>query len=95
MAKRWQQFSLRFLIEFTFVVAAGCAGIQAVYLGEANQWTGFNVREGYWGTPDLYGLPDAEALRIVSAFWFVYATLIAIGLVLVLRRCFRRDRQIG
>ena len=98
MARRFQKFSLRFVFEFTFVIAAGLAGCQSVYSGEANQWPGFNVRQGYWGTnflgSYLYAMGnDTAALIIVSALWFVYATLLAIGLVLIMRLCFRRGRS--
>ncbi|MBC8874976.1 MAG: hypothetical protein H8E44_36605 [Planctomycetes bacterium] len=99
MARCCQQFSLRFLLEFLFVIGAGLAGCHAVHSGEANQWAGFNIREGYWGThflsSVLYGMGnDAVAMAIVSTLWFVYASLMAIALVMVMRLCFRGGRPL-
>jgi hypothetical protein len=81
----------------TFVIGAGFAGYQAVYAGELNQWRGFQLRDGYWGTqflsPMLYAMGnDTFTLRIVSGIWFGYAALIATCLVVVGRSCFRRSR---
>ena len=97
MVRRFQRFSLRFVLEVTFILAAGLAGYQAVYSGEANRWPSFQVREGYWGTqflsPVLYAMGnDRVALRIVSGVWFGYAALIAVGLVVAGRLCLRRGR---
>ena len=69
--------------------------IQAVYPGEVHRWPGFQVRDGYWGTqflsPMLYAMGnDTVTLRIVSGIWFGYAALIAAGLVVAGRLCFRR-----
>ncbi len=95
MARRFQRFSLRFVFEVTFVLGAGLAGYQAVYSGEVHRWPGFQVRDGYWGTqflsPMLYAMGnDTVTLRIVSGIWFGYAALIAAGLVVAGRLCFRR-----
>lgn len=97
MAPHMQRFSLRFVLEVVFVIAAGLAGYQAVYSGEAHRWPGFQVREGYWGTqfmsPLLYAMGDETvALRIVSGIWFGYAVLIAAGLVTLGRLCFYQNR---
>ncbi len=97
MARRFPQFSLRFALEATFVLAAGLAGYQAVYVGEANRWPGFQLREGYWGTQFLSSVlyaigSDRVVLRIVSGTWFGYAALIAVGLVVVGRLCVRPGR---
>ena len=97
MAQQFQRFSLRFVFEMTFVFAAGLAGYSAVSAGEVNQWRGFQVRDGYWGTqfltPILYAMgDDVVTLRIVSGIWFGYAASIAVGLVIVGRLCFRRGR---
>ncbi len=95
MARRFHRFSLRFVFEVMFVLGAGLAGYQAVYSGEVHRWPGFQVRDGYWGTqflsPMLYAMgSDTVALRIVSGIWLGYAALIAAGLVVAGRLCFRR-----
>ena len=69
MAQRFQRFSLRCVFEVTFVIGAGLAGYQAVYAGELNQWRGFQLRDGYWGThflsPMLYAMGNLA--RAVTA----------------------------
>ena len=94
MARCPQRFSVRFLLEVMFIIGAGLAGSRSVYVGEANRWPGFNVRDGFLGThfldSFLYGIGnDALGMAIVSTLWFVYTSLIAIGIVMV-ARCFRR-----
>ncbi len=76
MVRRFQRFSFRFVLEVTFVLAAGLAGYQAVYTGEANRWPSFQVREGYWGTqflsPVLYAMGNdrvCAANRLWSLVW--------------------------
>jgi hypothetical protein len=95
MARYWQRFSVRFLLEMMFVLGAGLAGWRSVYSGEAHRWPGFNVREGYWGTHFMDSLlyaigHDRATMAIVSTFWFAYAALIALGLVVVTRFFTRR-----
>ena len=95
MVRYCQQFSLRLLLETIFVLAAGLAGCHAVYTGEEGRWPGFQIREGYWGThfldSMLYAMGnDSVAMAIVSAFWFIYASLLAMSFVLLGRLCVRR-----
>lgn len=97
-SERWPQVSLRLMLEIVFVLAAGLAGWQSVYAGEAHQWPGFNSSAGYWGTRFLdsmfYDMGNRQVvMAIVAAFWFLYTILPAIGLVLLMRVCFPRGQR--
>ena len=97
MSRRFPRFLLRFVFEVTFVIAGGLAGCLAVYAGEASQWPGFNLQQGFWGTHFLDKMfyaarNNTDALRMVSATWSVYTILIAVGLVLVARLYCRPGR---
>jgi hypothetical protein len=86
------------MLEIVLILAAGLAGWQSVYAGEAHQWPGFNVSEGYWGAhfmdSMLYAMGnDQVAMVIVATFWFLYTTLPTIDLVLLMRVCFPRGQR--
>ena len=99
MKYRFPRFSIRLALEITFVIAAGLAGYQSVYSGEANRWPGFQLREGYLGTNFLSGVPyaigeDVLVLRIVAFIWCGYAVVAAVLLTAMLRRLLRPRKRV-
>ena len=82
--------SMRGLLEVVFVLAAALAGGLSVYVGEAQQWPGFHVRDGYWGTAFmsdfLYAAAsDTTVKLIVACCWAQYAAVPALAGVVLLR----------
>jgi hypothetical protein len=66
----------RYFFAIGICVIAGIVGALQVYIGNAQGWSNFNNREGYFGTRYLasllYAINDPYAIHIVAVVWFSY-----------------------
>ena len=71
------KLSDRQLVLMAGPLAGGTVCASLVFIGKNNDWRGFSVSSGYWGThfldSMLYGMGNSDSATCLVAFiWFVY-----------------------